>query len=894
MKTPLSLKLFLIIVGFLAVGIKAKAQQDWTSIGPSETDQPTAGEKAEEARITAHNGTLYFYYADGLNNGKISVRKFVGNKWEYVGNAAFAADASNLVLVFDPSGTPFIAYSDYEEEKVWVKKLVNSVWEDVGATAVANVPSESVSMVIDGTGKPYVAFYNRSWSGDDMKKISVFTLNGEQWQEVESASLSADRATSVSLAINSTNIPYIAFRDNDTQKGVVKKLTITGWELVGGAFVATNKLNNFSIAISGDDVPYLAYKNTDVGDRPYVLKFDGSVWQEVASASLSAISGSRFLNLTFDGNTPYLSLKGTVNMDDMLMMKKLNTITEQWDDVAEDAVAYTWYISAFESTIVNGVPCAFYQDGGDFPTATFKKVNETEWQNMEMAKPLGDARIDAIIINGELYTLEDQSGVYLKKFNGTNWEQVGNRLSKNDDAQFMRIHHSQNGIYVSGLINTFELKKLVDGSWEDIPTEDFEDVDMWDYTLEFYNGKPYIAYKHMSDGIQMLELKKLNDAGTGWEDVGQYSEVYRGEIGSFSLSFDQTGKPFVLLNTSEDYDKARTTLITLTGNSWTEINNTEFDNARNALYAFSATGEPYMTYLETDPDTSQQKIKVMKFNGTAWEAVGNANFSSNEMGYPALTFASDNSVYLFYADDNEKGKGRVMHYNMATNNWETVGASLPTVSRTSYGLIHANANTLFLLYEASDSWWLKKIDLPTSVLPVSLIEFTAKADGNNAKLQWKTASEVNSRQFTVYRSGDDNRFVKIGEVTSATPNAVRQTQYTFTDKAPLNGNNYYKLIQVDNDGKTNDLGVRTVTFNFQLPTFNLYPNPTTDKLTITFEQSKYNKLELINLNGKLLQQVDLNPIESNKEIYLSTYPNGVYLLKLSGNGKAESKKVIKK
>lgn len=176
-----------------------------------------------------------------------------------------------------------------------------------------------------------------------------------------------------------------------------------------------------------------------------------------------------------------------------------------------------------------------------------------------------------------------------------------------------------------------------------------------------------------------------------------------------------------------------------------------------------------------------------------------------------------------------------------------------------------------------------------AVLPVTLLNFTAKADGNQTKLQWQTASELNNKGFEIYRSGEDGKFVKIGDVR-----ANYHFSYTFLDNTPLNGNNYYQLIQIDNDGKETDLDVRTVNFSFASSYIQLYPNPTADLVTLSFAQSAFTQLQVIDINGRVLQESKLNATESSKQVSLGIYPLGTYIIKLSGNEKTESRRVVKR
>src|SRR5690606_12780757 len=111
-------------------------------------------------------------------------------------------------------------------------------------------------------------------------------------------------------------------------------------------------------------------------------------------------------------------------------------------------------------------------------------------------------------------------------------------------------------------------------------------------------------------------------------------------------------------------------------------------------------------------------------------------------------------------------------------------------------------------------------------LPVNLISFTAKIEGQNVLLSWTTTTESNNKKFVIYRRGDDGAFVQIGEKVGAGTSASSKT-YSFYDKQPLNGNNYYQLVQVDMDGKEMILGTRTLSFQLSDLSFKLYDTATT-------------------------------------------------------------------
>jgi len=178
-------------------------------------------------------------------------------------------------------------------------------------------------------------------------------------------------------------------------------------------------------------------------------------------------------------------------------------------------------------------------------------------------------------------------------------------------------------------------------------------------------------------------------------------------------------------------------------------------------------------------------------------------------------------------------------------------------------------------------------------LPVTLIDFTAKAEGNRAKLQWQTDTETNNARFIIYRSGDEKEFVQIGE-RPGNGTSTLNSNYVFYDYSPLNGNNYYQLVQVDQNGKASELAIKNLNFGFQAQNIRLYPNPTQNHFTVSFEAGRFSQLELVNLNGKVLQREAINTIENSKTLSIAIYPAGIYMVKLGGKGQVESRKIIKK
>jgi fibronectin-binding autotransporter adhesin len=118
---------------------------------------------------------------------------------------------------------------------------------------------------------------------------------------------------------------------------------------------------------------------------------------------------------------------------------------------------------------------------------------------------------------------------------------------------------------------------------------------------------------------------------------------------------------------------------------------------------------------------------------------------------------------------------------------------------------------------------------PPVPLPVTLVQFAAVRQGAAVRLAWATAAEQNSAYFVVQRSDNGRTFSDLQRV-AAQGNSAGRHEYTALDAAPLAGLSYYRLHQVDTDGKAAYSPVATVRFDEQqsaTPALVAYPNPAT-------------------------------------------------------------------
>lgn len=147
--------------------------------------------------------------------------------------------------------------------------------------------------------------------------------------------------------------------------------------------------------------------------------------------------------------------------------------------------------------------------------------------------------------------------------------------------------------------------------------------------------------------------------------------------------------------------------------------------------------------------------------------------------------------------------------------------------------------------------WYTRID---GVTPVTLTDFFAKAAGDRVQLLWSTEQESNSKDLVVQRSADGRNWTDIVTVNAAGYSAIHKDYMTY-DLHPLNGVNYYRLQQNDNDGKSVYSGIRTVKFESKIDV-TVYPNPAKDVLHVTYKNSNVPvKFQLLDGAGRVLKSV---------------------------------------
>jgi hypothetical protein len=179
-----------------------------------------------------------------------------------------------------------------------------------------------------------------------------------------------------------------------------------------------------------------------------------------------------------------------------------------------------------------------------------------------------------------------------------------------------------------------------------------------------------------------------------------------------------------------------------------------------------------------------------------------------------------------------------------------------------------------------------------AALPVKYSSFNAVAFDNAVTLKWVSEQEINNRHYEVERSLDGTNFKMIGIALDGFATGS-QKNYQFKDNgAELQAKKiaYYRLRQVDNDGKSNYSTTLAVKLQGQAGVvMQTSPNPFTENLNIRFAATANGvaEIQLLSFNGqKVLTQKSAvskgyNTLQVNG---LSKLAPGVYAAQLIMDG----------
>lgn len=188
-----------------------------------------------------------------------------------------------------------------------------------------------------------------------------------------------------------------------------------------------------------------------------------------------------------------------------------------------------------------------------------------------------------------------------------------------------------------------------------------------------------------------------------------------------------------------------------------------------------------------------------------------------------------------------------------------------------------------------------------SALPIELMSFNVKPEGNGVLISWSTATEVNNDYFTIERSSDGREFNALTRVNGAGNSSTIKT-YEYKDYSPLAGISYYRLRQTDYDGRFEVFDPKKINIKKSIlseESVSVWPNPFEDRINLDIhtEERTEVKISLFSIDGRMITSESVNVYSSGTVWSYNTPSNikpGSYFIRVDCGEESITRKILKR
>ncbi len=331
--------------------------------------------------------------------------------------------------------------------------------------------------------------------------------------------------------------------------------------------------------------------------------------------------------------------------------------------------------------------------------------------------------------------------------------------------------------------------------------------------------------------------------------------------------------------------------------------------AQDSKVLTTATGYPikgittleFWHYYNTEAGWDGGVVEISTNGGSTWQDLGpymtlngyNSYISSTNLttiaGRKAFT-GSSNGVFLNTKIDLTMFSGKTAYFrfkadcdlNTIVDGWYVDDIILK--SQAGVG----NQVTVVDVDGATAATDFTTTFIKTEVVPLTWLSFTAEKRGVTSQLVWQTASEINTASFVVERSHDGTHFENLGTVAANGLSSIQK--YQFNDAKPHEGINYYRIKQLDKDGKSSFSITKTIYFG--KGGFSIAPNPANSYIYVNVPVAAAGKsmLTLIDAEGRILKEYAL--VNESNQLRLPVLPPGLYNVRIVHSGNVYNQKLV--
>ena len=499
----------------------------------------------------------------------------------------------------------------------------------------------------------------------------------------------------------------------------------------------------------------------------------------------------------------------------------------------------------------------------DALNASWETLGERAFSSVGYGFILGTCSYD-----GDVYTFLYESGLpTLYRFNTKQniWEKLPTIMEEMsyDGA----VAAGTDGVYVVYTIksnNLTKVKKFSNNEWTDVGN--FGKIGSAPKIVVGSDNSVYVGYNELS-GADVIGYFVDRYKNGNWETLGAGSYITKGGGSWARLALDSKDNPYV--SWVDFYAGRKIYVSKLVGEMWLNIGDEPVSDEnllanRNCQdLAIDINGNVYVAYCVNETDA----LAVYRHDGAEWEMLGD-NVADGTVKGIDVAIDSEQNFYVAYADGKYEDKVSVIKYN--GTEWSYVGSRGFTESKTdSYMAMTLVKDSPCVVYtdvamgsKASAKYYKLSNYLyaPTDVT-VEVIS------GNDIEVTWSVPFMSSPLKYNIYRN---DALVGNTEQTSFIDEGLESGVYTYSVTAVYEEGESEKAI-------SNEVKFTVSVAENNEVAFMMYPNPAKDYLTI--ESAKDAVVKIYSINGQMLSQQNIS--EGTSTIDLSELNAGMYFISVN-------------
>ncbi|CAI6079554.1 InlB B-repeat-containing protein [Cohnella sp. JJ-181] len=311
----------------------------------------------------------------------------------------------------------------------------------------------------------------------------------------------------------------------------------------------------------------------------------------------------------------------------------------------------------------------------------YAKWTMTSWLNLGDAMEAGVNHQSNVVIDSRgtpyVAVLTWSKEVFVKKYveAAGEWQIVGGPTGLDKSWSEVGVTlaiDSQDTLYVAYIGSAMKtiVKRYRGGTWESVGSiAEFGD----NISIAFdEDDTPYMSYIDVSQSTKYIHVVRLKDGN--WQKI--QNGIVAGGANNSVIALDPSNTPYLFYTYFNVGNPVKAAVAKYEGQSLTRnfLGEPPIPSGYwSASFALDPGGVPYMAY------TSNSKLAVARYTGSAWAAVGTADFPIQNNGgvlYASIAFDSQGTPYVAYRDAANGNRVTVMKFeNMSWSVVEYAGIS---------------------------------------------------------------------------------------------------------------------------------------------------------------------------------------------------------------------------